>query len=688
MNITKKLPIILQDELAECGHACIAMISNFFGHKLDLADLRHIQKPSPAGTTLKQIINILEKLQFKTRALKIPIDTIRYIKTPALLHWNMNHFVVLKKVKKNKVIIHDPAIGAISYNLNEFSKSFTGIILEVEKPISFKKIQKIKKLTIYKIIKHTPKFYKILWRIITISTVIEFFTILNPLFLQYTTDQILISNDLGTLYITAIGFVILILIQILAEYTRENLILYTTMNFMESFGSNVFQHLLKLPISFFSNRHQGDIQSKFQSINHIKSTISNDFINAILDGLMFILIISVMLIYNWILTSIVVCALIVYIGMRYISYHSLKNSSASSIFLQAKLANKFLEAVRAITPIKVFLKEKTIFNSWQNTYIDTLNTDIKINKQQIIYKVSNHLLFNIEHIIIICVGAHLIAHKKLSIGMLLAFLTYRLMLVNKASALIQNTFDYKLLSIHLQRLSDIILQKIELPQQNYKKIIPDTITSLSLENIGFQYNKDEKFIIKDLNLDIKQGEKIAIIGKSGCGKSTLLKIMMGLLQPTNGKIYINNIPMNTFGIDNYRLKIAAVMQEDQLLSGSILDNIAFFDEEIDIERIYFAAQVAQIHNTINKLTMGYETLINDMGSILSGGQKQRIFLARAIYKNPSILFLDEATSHLDNNNEKLINEDLKKMNITQIIVAHREETIKMADKIYQIPAIL
>lgn len=384
--------------------------------------------------------------------------------------------------------------------------------------------------------------------------------------------------------------------------------------------------------------------------------------------------------YNPALTAIVISNLLMFLLLRYTSYQSLKNQSASAIYLHAKVVSSFLETLRAITPIKLFLKEKIRFNTWRNRYIDALNADIKVAKKQILYKISGNFLSNLEHIIVICAGAYLVINKELSIGMLLAFLAYRLILVHKASSFIQNIFDYRLLSIQVNRLSDIIIQNSETMHVS-QEIIDCQIISLNFNNISFRYHEDKKYTLKNLNLEVSLGERIAIVGASGCGKSTLLKIMMGFLEPTHGQVMINNIPINTFGLNNYRNKIAAVMQQDSLLTGSILENITFFEDQIDLNFVYQVAQVAQIHQMIIELPMGYETLIGDMGSILSGGQKQRILLARALYKRPNILFLDEATSHLDDENERLINQALKLINITQIIVAHRKETIKMADRI-------
>ncbi|MDP3706046.1 MAG: peptidase domain-containing ABC transporter [Legionellaceae bacterium] len=677
---TQILPMILQDEIAECGHACVAMISQFFGHTLDLYGLRKISKPSTHGVNLRHINNLLVQLGFKTRALRVPIHEVRFIKTPAILHWNMNHFVILKQIKKNKIILHDPAIGIRSCSFDEFSQSFTGIVLEVEKADDFQLIRSQNKLSLYDIIKTVPRFTHLFSLLILLSLSIELLTLLNPLFIQYVTDNVITSSNLGNLYTIASGFTLFVFVHTLAEYTREHLVLYTTTHCTESFSSNVFKHLLTLPTSFFETRHQGDLQSKFQSIEQIQTKISTDFINTLLDGLMFIVNLLVMLVYSRILSSIVIVTLLLYVTIRYVSYQSLKNQTASSVYLHAKVATTFLETLRAITPIKLFLKENGRFSMWRNGYVDALNSDIQISKQQIRYRVANHFIFNIELIIVICVGAQLVLTKQFSIGMLISFLAYRLMLVNKASSFIRNIFDYQLISVQLNRLSDILFHESERTHTEIDHT-KQSKGSLSLQDISFQYNPNDSKILNKITINIHPGEKVAIIGASGCGKSTLLKVMMGLLPPSSGDIYVDNTPLHVFGLNNYRTITAAVMQHDSLLTGSIIDNITFFEEQIDWDHAYHVAKLARIHDMIMTLPMGYETLISDMGSALSGGQKQRLLLARALYKRPNILFLDEATSHLDDDNEKYINQALKSLNITQIIVAHRKETIKMADRV-------
>lgn len=675
-----KLPMIFQDELAECGHACVAMISNYWGHKLDLFSLRKLNEPSARGITLKSIHHLFEKLGFQARALKVSLRDLSLVKCPAILHWNMNHFVVLKKVNNHSVVIHDPARGIIKCSMNDVSQAFTGIVLEVGKSTDFQKIETQGMLKLTDFTKMAFGINKLIVLLILLSLSIEVFTLINPLFMQFVTDDVLSSSSIGNLYGIAFVFSILGLFHVFAEYTRGSLVIYLTNNLTEQFSSNVVKHILKLPLDFFEKRSKGDLQSKFQSIDKIQKKISTDFITTVLDGLMIFVNIIVMFVYSAPLTMLVVVSLIIYIAIRCSSYFFLEKSTEKSIQQHAKAASYFLETLEAMMSIKSFSKENDRLSIWKNSYIRSLNADIHISRLNLAYAIASQLLMTFELIVVICFGANLVLSNQFSLGMLMAFLAYRLLLVNKASSFIQNIFDYKLVSVQLNRLSDILFQKPETIQSGLG-VLESMQGGLSLKNIYFKYNLNDNYTLNNINLEIKSGEKVAIIGPSGCGKTTLLKVMMGLLEKTQGDIYIDGICLRDFGLKNYREVTASVMQEDILLSGSILDNISFFDEDLDLARVYEVSKLACSHDFISQLPMGYESRVGDMGSMLSGGQKQRILLARALYKQPKILFLDEATSHLDDENEKYINQSLKALNITQIIVAHRQETIQMADRV-------
>lgn len=676
----RKLPMVLQEELSECGHACIAMISQYFGHQIDLFSLRKMHQPSARGMTLLSIKALLETLDFSVRAIKAPLEALKQVKLPAILHWNTNHFVVLKKVNKQSIVIHDPAVGIRHCNWSEVNAAYTGIVLEVEKSLEFREIRDAQQLSLSTLFKTVMGIKPFIGLLLILSLAIEVFGLINPLFLQFVMDSVMISGELQNLVVIATAFLLFVCLRAFSEYIRGSLVTYLTTHMTKQFSENVMRHLLRLPLHFFEQRSKGDIQSKFQAIDQIQAKISTDFVKTALDGMMVLINVIVMLIYSRVLTSIVIAVLGIYWGLRYASYHALRLQTETSIKQHTKAASIFLETLQVIMPIKSFLKEGLRFNLWQNAYVDALTADVQISKIHVFYHTLSQWLFEIEQIIVVCCGAYLVLANQFSAGMLVAFLSYRMMMVNKASSLIQTGFEYRLISIQLNRLSDILFQHPE-PMAPAVHRAQTVHGALKVSELSFKYNQNEKNIFENINLEINPGEKVAIVGPSGCGKTTLLKLMMGLLSPGTGEIYVDGALIQDFGLKNYRELTACVMQDDALMSGTILENISFLAQEVDLSEVYRVAQLACIHDDICRFPMGYETQVGELGSFLSGGQKQRLLLARALYKKPKLLFLDEASSHLDTDNEKSINAALKSLDITQIIIAHRQETIKMADRV-------
>lgn len=682
----KKLPLILQQERAECGHACIAMIGNYLGHRLSLYAIRKINQPSAHGISLRGLQALCSQLTLTTRALQVPLEEFKYIQCPAILHWELNHFVVLKEVKNHRVVIYDPASGERCLTMKELSNYYTGIVLEVSKGVNFIAHKHQDSLNLRDFFQSVGGLHHWVVILFVLSFAVDLLQLINPLLIQYVTDHIIGVNNASNLIAIAAVVVFFMMMGVLFEWCRGNLIIYLSNYLTETIASTVMQHLLKLPLSYFETRHKGDIQSKFQSIDQIQKKITTDFISTVLDGFMISINLIIMLIYSQLLTAIVVISVVLYGLIRYASSYNLKKQTDLSLSEHARTETTFLETLQGILPIKSFLKESVRFNTWRNHYIDALNADICLSKSRLFYQISSQSIGYIEYLFIICLGVHLVLMHQISTGMFIAFLSFRQVFVNKAGAFIQSIFDYQLIKIQLNRLSDIVLEAEEV--EDVRTNSPDLIKgSLVLKQINFSYPGSKLTMFHDLSFSINSGEKVAIIGPSGCGKTTLLKLMMGLLPVSQGELVIDGIPLASFGLHNYRQLTASVMQEDALFSGSIMDNIAFFDDEINPDRVYEVAKLAEIHDSILLMPMGYETMIGDMFSSLSGGQRQRILLARALYKKPKWLFLDEATSHLDVDCEKKINQALKALDITQIIIAHREESIKMADRIIELGSI-
>ena len=682
---SNKLPAILQTEAAECGLASLAMVVNYYGHKIDLNTMRQHHPVSLKGIGLHGLMKIADKLHFATRALRLDLNELKNLQCPAVLHWDLNHFVVLKKVNPRSITIHDPARGKHTLSFQEASKHFTGIALELTPTKEFERKDEEQKARLSDFWQHITGIKRTLFQILLLSLLLQVFAIASPFFMQLVIDEVIVSHDLELLKILSLGFLLLMFIRVGVTALRSLIIINMGTQLNIQMANNLFRHLIRLPLSYFEKRHVGDIVSRFGSMDKIKSLLTSELIAAIVDGIMLIGTLIMMFIYSPVLAMVVIAGVVIYAMFRFAVYMPFRRLTEEGIVANAKEDSNFMETIRAAQSIKLFGNEAQRQSIWQNLYADALNVGIRIGKLEISYAAVNGVLFGVGNILTVYLAAQLVISKELSVGMIFAFMSYKGQFTGKATSLIEQIITYKMISLHLARLGDIVLTEIE--KDTSSQVIPKRIKGdLKLEKICFRYSDTDPYILNNINLDIKAGESVCLVGPSGCGKSTLMKVMLGLLAPTQGKILVDGIDIHQFGIRNYRDQIASVMQNDKLLSGSISDNISFFDPHFKQDKIELCCMLAAIHDDIMDMPMGYSSLIGDMGTTLSGGQQQRVLLARALYKNPKILFLDESTAHLDVVLEKKINLNIAKFNLTRIVIAHRPETINFAQRVILVSA--
>ncbi len=680
---TKRLPVILQTEAAECGLASIAMVAAYYGYKTDLTSLRQEHEISLKGANLEELMQIADKLKLSTRALRLDLEHLSQLKTPCILHWDMNHFVVLKKVTKKSIEIHDPGLGERKYTMEEFSKHFTGVALELSPTEEFKSEDSRVNLKLSDFWSKVTGLKSTLGKVFVLSLLLQAFAIASPYYMQLVVDEVILSYDQNLLAILAIGFGLLMAIEMVTGAVRSVLLLHFGNLMSIQLGANLFHHLVRLPLQYFEKRHIGDVVSRFGSLQQVKELLTKGVIEAVIDGVMAIATLIMIFLYSPKLSVIVLIAIAIYAVFRIAMYRPLRQMSEEVIVNQAKEQSNFMETVRGIQTIKLFGREVQRQSVWHNKYADSLNSGIRVGHLNIGYEAFNKVIFGLENVLVIYFAAMLVMEGDLTVGMLFAFMAYKRQFVEKMASLIEKIIEFKMLSLHFNRLADISLTEKEQDIQGKmsgKKISGD----IELKGINYRYNKKEAPVFKHLDLSIKAGESVAIIGPSGCGKTTLAKLMLGLFEPDEGKIEVDGVDIRQLGLGQYRTQIAAVMQDDQLLSGSIADNISFFDPELDMQQVEWAAKIAAIDNDILQMTMGYNTLVGDMGAALSGGQIQRLLLARALYRKPKILFMDEATSNLDTKLEFSVNEAVKNLDVTRIIIAHRPETIASADRVIEL----
>jgi ATP-binding cassette subfamily B protein RaxB len=521
-------------------------------------------------------------------------------------------------------------------------------------------------------------------QIFALSVMLQLLVLAAPFYMQITIDEVIARGDVDLLLVLALGFGLLMFIRVTSGALRS-LVLIVVQNALRfHLGARLFRHLVRLPMAYFEKRHIGDILSRFSSLQPIRSLMSEGLIAAILDGVMALVTLALILLYSPLLASVVISAVIAYAILRLPLYQVLWRRTEATIEASAQESSTFIETVRAIQSLKLFNRETEREAQWMNRFVDVANTNIRLGRAKVGFSSANELIFGIETILTVYLAASLALSNHLTVGMIFAFIAYKQHFTEKAVALIEKGLELRMLGLHLERLSDIALTEQERGHDQLIGYARPLEGRIELRSVFFRYSEAEPYVLEGINLMIQPGEFITIVGPSGGGKTTLMKLMLGLLHPTSGEILIDGVPLTTLGPRAYRDQIAAVMQEDQLLSGSVADNICFFDPGFDDKRIVLCARIARIHEEIMRMPMTYNSLVGDMGSSLSGGQKQRVLLARALYRNPRILFLDEGAAHLDSENEKFINEGLRKLQITRISVAHRSAISNGADKIVRI----
>jgi ATP-binding cassette subfamily B protein RaxB len=685
--VHRRTPLVLQTEVAECGLACLAMIAGRYGHRVDLPSLRQRHSLSLRGTTLHDLVRIASTLRLATRAVRAELPHLRRLRLPCILHWDHNHFVVLIRVSRRGMVIHDPAVGRRSVPVQEVDKRFTGIVLEAWPTEAFEKKTERARVRPWDLLRRTHGFAAAATQVLVMSLVLEAIGIAIPIGFQLVLDDVVISNDRDLLTLIALGVGLVIAFRALIDFVRSWAIMVAGASLTLQWKMSLFRHLLLLPLSFFERRHAGDLASRFMSIDRIQQTLSTASISPIVDGAMAFVLVGMMWLYDPLLALLALATTAIYAGARGFAYRLYRRANEEAVVYAASENSHFLESLRGMASIKALAIGDRRQGIWNNYLMDRVGAELRVAKIDVMFSIASTLLFGLDRIVIIFFGARAVLGGMLSVGMLVAFLAFKDQFSQRIGRLLDTAVRLGTLSVHGERIADIALAE---PEQGDMSGIAGSMAvispkaGLSARGVSFRYSDHEARVITDFDLDVAPGECVAIAGPSGAGKTTLLKILAGLLRPTAGTVLIDDVPLEAIGLDAYRAQIGCVLQDDRLFAGSIAENIASFSPSRDADRIQQVARFAAVHEEIMRMPMGYETLVGDMGSSLSGGQMQRVVLARALYRAPRMLLLDEATSHLDEENERAINDAVRRLPISRVIVAHRRSTLEMADRIVPI----
>lgn len=677
----RRLPVITASEAAECGLACLAMISRYHGHDVDLNGLRQRYALSLAGASLKSLMEIADQLGFSTRALRLELSALPKVRLPAILHWDLNHFVVLKAVGRKTVTIHDPAFGAKTLSTEEFSKHFTGVALELSRAESFEPMTARAPIKLSLLWSKMTGWWGALTQVLVLSAALQIAAFVAPLQMQLVIDEAIASVDRDLLTVIALGFGALVIIQSGVEALRSWALRVFGHLLSFQISGNLVRHLLRLPSDYFEKRHVGDIISRLGSVKPIQDAITQGVVSTVIDGLMACIAAVILFFYSTTLALIVIAAVAINLVLNLALFPRMKQRMEEEILAEAKEQTHLMETVRAATTLKLLGREAVRESGWRNLHAESTNASISVGKLQLSQVFIQSVVTGLQTVLVIYVAARLILDGQgFSVGMLFSFLAYRQTFTDRANALVNQMMQFRFLRLHLDRLADIVTTPSE--TSDAPASLAQIKGHVRLKDVSFRYGATDPLVLEDVDLEIEPGDYIAIHGASGGGKSTLLKLLLGLNQPTEGMIELDGQRSTPERWRAWRSEVGVVAQDDRLLSGTLADNIAGFDPDLDMKLVVASAMAAQVHADIMRTPMQYLTLVGDMGSTLSGGQRQRVLLARALYRQPKILVLDEGTANLDEQNEELIADLIDQMSITRIVVAHRPALLRRAKRVF------
>ena len=681
----KTLPVYLQSEAAECGLACVGMVAAYWGRQIDLPELRRRYPVTLQGATLNDLMRVAERLDLKPRALKVELSALQEVKLPAVVHWEFNHFVVLKKLGRDHAIIHDPGAGERRVPMAEFSKSYTGIALELLPSVTFQRENTRSTVGLRQIMRGVSGLWGPLSQTLVLSLFIQFIAIALPFFTQLAIDDVVPTGDLDLLAVLAIGFGVVYVSQPILEWLRQRLVIYLSIQFSAQMTTNVVSYLLSLPLGFFEKRSIGDLLARLDASERLRDLLVQGFVTTFVDVLLAAVTLAMMFYYSITLGVVVSIATVIVVCLRLAYMPALQRLVNETLHRKGLEQSELIESLRGISSVKLSGKEPEREAIWNNRFSGFLNATSALESLQANYIVLKDTVVNVSIVVLIYLGIRFVldADIAFTLGAFVAFAAYREMFFRRLNSFLEMLIQFSMSRVHLERLGEILGEEREPMPSEFHKVRSDRL-SVEFENVSFQFAPDRPQVLRDLTLEIDKGETVMLFGPSGSGKTTLLKLIAGVYAPTEGRLRLNGMDVVGVGLRHLRAHCATVLQGDYLFKGTVLDNITFFDRLPNTEFAMQCAKIACIDDVIEKMPMSYETLIGEMGSSLSQGQQQRVLLARALYLKRPLLVLDEGTANLDEETERRVVRNIRKLGVTIVMTAHKRSLETYATTIWTV----
>ena len=675
-----RYPFVQQQSAMDCGVACLAMVSQYWGKHFSINMLRNLARVTRSGASLKNLAVAAENIGFQARPVRASLNRLIEQMNPWIAHWQGDHYIVVYRVKGNKILIADPAVSKRWLTIKEFQAGWTGYALLLN-PTSLLQTIPSTKPSLGRIWGAFLPFSSMLAPIILASILLQVLGLVTPLFTQIILDQVVVHKSLMTLHVFAIGVLLFGVWRVGLLGVRQYLLDYFSNRVDLTLISAFISHALNLPLEFFADRHVGDIVTRVQENQKIQMFLTRQAVTTALDALMAFVYVGLMVYYNWRLTLLVLGILPPIILLTVLASPMLRKVSRNVFTESAKQNSSLVEMLTGVATLKTAAAERDLRWLWEDHLTSMFNAQFHGQKLANNLQVIGGLINTLGSTALLWYGATLVIQDQLSIGQFVAFNMLIGNVINPVLSLVSLWDELQEVMVSVERLDDVFAAQPEESVDKPLLVLPKLKGEVKFENVCFRYHPDEqRNILQNISFEVHPGETIAIVGRSGSGKSTLINLLQGLYHPTSGRVLIDGHDIRHVSPQSLRRQLGVVPQECFLFSGTILDNITLYRPEYPLAQVVEVANLAEAQAFIQSLPLGYNTKVGERGSALSGGQRQRIAIARALLANPRILILDEATSSLDTESERRFQENLRRISKqrTTFIIAHRLSTVRNA----------
>jgi ABC-type bacteriocin/lantibiotic exporter with double-glycine peptidase domain len=675
----RRIPYVQQLTAAECGLACLAMVLGYYGKEIGREELRTIIGAGRDGTTARDILNAARHFNLRGRGVKLELRGLEHLPAAAILHWEFKHFVVFERVSPRGVDILDPSAGKRRVSMTEFSQSFTGVALLLEPAEGFVPSEGDPK-------RRRGGLASLVWesgdwgRIMTMSLFLQALPIALPLLTGAIVDRVVPRGDRHMLLVLSVGFGAVIVFNLFASLIRGHLLLKLRTVVDIRMTLDFLGHMIALPFAFFQRRSIGDLLMRLNSNVLIRQVLTSGVLSGLLDGVMLLGYLVLLFALSWTMGALVLLFGVLQVGVFLVTRPLRRDINSVSILRQSNAQSYQVEIFAGIETLKAMGAEGRAHEQWANLFVDMQNASLAEGRLAAAVDAVSSTLRLGAPLVILGVGALKVLDGELSLGTMLSINAFAVGVLTPLGNLVSTAVQLQLLGGYLERIADVRETPLEQDMSRVRVAGPLS-GSIEVDQVSFRYSPLEPLVVRDVSLKIEPGQLVAIVGRSGSGKSTLASLILGLYNPTSGRILYDGVNLADLELRSVRRQLGIVTQKAYIFGTSIRANITLSEPDTPHEAVEAAAKLAQIHDEIMAMPMGYDTPLIDGGGSISGGQRQRLALARALLRKPSILLLDEATSALDAITERRVQDALAHLQCTRVVIAHRLSTILHADSI-------